>query len=275
VIQEFVNTWNGKPCEVEDASNRDQCMDLAFAWLDRLGVPRHTIRNLYAYQAYTNFRGDAYFERIANTPDGVPLPGDLVVWDTSVGVAGHIAIFVSGNAHTFTSFDQNWPSGSKCHLQSHNYNGVIGWLRPRALHKREEEGMSLLPAGKVRELYVNYLGREPENEQVLQNRTELGFYRDALGEIKGLRESQAEQIRQLSARVGELDRALQSAVATVDKQQKALDEAGAGSAALTREVERLSRRVEQLQNAAPAVTFDQFSLAELLVAAFHKLAKIK
>jgi hypothetical protein len=33
---------------------------------------------------------------------------------------------------SFTSFDQNWPTGSCCHFQYHeNYDGVIGWLRPK------------------------------------------------------------------------------------------------------------------------------------------------
>ncbi len=131
-LQELINRYNGKPVEVEDPSNVDQCMDLAFAWTDSLGIPRAAIRRLYAYQVYTqpNDLTRQHFDIIAKA--GIPRAGDLMVWGTSVGVAGHIAIFVSGNSSGFTSFDQNWPPGSKAHLQSHTYSGVLGWLRPKS-----------------------------------------------------------------------------------------------------------------------------------------------
>ena len=35
------------------------------------------------------------------------------------------------NKTSFTSFDQNWPTGSPSHKQLHDYNGVVGWLRPK------------------------------------------------------------------------------------------------------------------------------------------------
>lgn len=80
-----------------------------------------------------NAAGSQY-EKIPNTPTAVPGLGDIIVWNTAVGQYGHVAIAKGeGNTTWFDSFDQNWPVGSKCHFQRHNYNGVIGWLRPKAL----------------------------------------------------------------------------------------------------------------------------------------------
>ena len=30
----------------------------------------------------------------------------------------------------FTAFSQNWPEGSPCHVQEHDYNHLLGWLHP-------------------------------------------------------------------------------------------------------------------------------------------------
>jgi hypothetical protein len=40
-------------------------------------------------------------------------------------------VFIHGDAIGFTSFDQNWPTVSKCAVTEHDYVNVIGWLRPK------------------------------------------------------------------------------------------------------------------------------------------------
>jgi hypothetical protein len=73
------------------------------------------------------------FDRIENTPEFIPLPGDVVIWDsTNLNPYGHIAIFVRGDLKSFDSFDQNLPTGSACHIVHHTYSNVLGFLRPRA-----------------------------------------------------------------------------------------------------------------------------------------------
>ena len=69
------------------------------------------------------------FIRILNTIEAVPIKGDIVIWGTGAGPYGHIAICKDGTQAEFTSFEQNWPVGSLCHFQKHNYNNVLGWLR--------------------------------------------------------------------------------------------------------------------------------------------------
>ena len=134
LFTQFFNTWNGKPCEVNDPTNKNQCMDLAYAWIDMLKIPRETIGHLYAYQVYTQPKDSTrqYFDLIPNTPTGVPQLGDLVVFGTKVGIAGHICISTGkGNTNQFESFDQNWNGKQYGTLVQHNYNGVLGWLYPK------------------------------------------------------------------------------------------------------------------------------------------------
>jgi hypothetical protein len=172
-LQQFIDAHKGQPLEVEDSSNRDQCMDLAFGWCDNLGIPHAAIRHLYAYQAFTapNDTTRQYFDLIAINKN-VPSPGDLVVWGTGVGTAGHIAIFVSGDASNFTSFDQNWDTANYhtasgepyCRLVKHSYNYVIGWLHPRGGNMPSSQ--DTVDDLAVRLGYNNSLFRQPSDDEI-------------------------------------------------------------------------------------------------------------
>lgn len=124
-LQEFLEKWNGQYCEVAGSSNAlNQCVDLANAYI------RDVLKFLII--EWTNAKdfpskGNDNYEYILNTPEGVPQEGDLVIWG---GEYGHIAIFIEGNTASFRSFDQNYPSGSFCHIQNHTYANVLGWMRP-------------------------------------------------------------------------------------------------------------------------------------------------
>lgn len=126
-LQEFIERWNGEFCEVAGSANAlNQCVDSANAYIrDVLGFPIIEWTNA---KDFPSKAGDLY-DWIANTPTGVPLEGDLVVWGS--GTAGHIAIFLEGNANSFRSFDQNYPLNSPCHVQGHTYSNVIGWMRAK------------------------------------------------------------------------------------------------------------------------------------------------
>jgi hypothetical protein len=125
-LNEFVIQWNGKYCEVAGSPGaRNQCVDLANAFIrDALGLPIIEWTNAVDFPEAA---GDKY-EFIPNTPTNVPKQGDLIIWKPS---PGHIAIFIEGDAKKFKSFDQNFPTGSPCHVQDHDYTNVRGWLRAK------------------------------------------------------------------------------------------------------------------------------------------------
>lgn len=142
IFQEFIDKNNGKPLEVEDSSNLDQCFDLVLGWLDVLQVPHDAIRHLNASQIYTNPTDETlkYFEVIPNTPFGIPHMGDIVVFS---GKVGHTCVATGkGTNSSFESFDENWDTphfhdakgNPICRLVTHSYNQVLGWLRIREVY---------------------------------------------------------------------------------------------------------------------------------------------
>lgn len=125
-FEQFMIKWNGQYCEVAGSSAKNQCVDLANAYIrDVLLLP------IIEWTNATDFPTKASksdYEWIANTPTNIPMRGDIVVWN---GAIGHIAIIVEATVNSFKSFDQNYPVGSPCHVQAHNYNNVKGWLRAK------------------------------------------------------------------------------------------------------------------------------------------------
>lgn len=149
-FDEFFNFLNGTSVEYSDTSNKFQCMDLAGKWCENLGIPYESIRNgMYGYAKDAWYLADdltrQYFELIPNGPTNKPSKGDIVVFGTAVGFAGHIAIETGGsNTQDLYTFDQNWDTAHYYHLDySGNhipysrvvkhayYNGVLGWLHPK------------------------------------------------------------------------------------------------------------------------------------------------
>jgi hypothetical protein len=70
--------------------------------------------------------------RIKNTPEFVPLKGDIAVWNSSKGGGhGHVAICTGeGDTKTFYSYDMNW-NGKAMKKVKHDYSGFYGVLRPK------------------------------------------------------------------------------------------------------------------------------------------------
>jgi prefoldin subunit 5 len=128
--QEFLNKYNGKPCEVAGSANaKNQCVDLANAYIrEVLGLPIVEWTNAVDFPKKCL---PPNYEYILNSATGFPIQGDIIIWSSPDGI-GHIGICDNATASKFTSFDQNWPVGSLCKLVNHTYTGtykVVGWLR--------------------------------------------------------------------------------------------------------------------------------------------------
>jgi len=129
-LDEFIARWAGRGIDTDFAYGF-QCMDLMHKYCQEvLGLSDLSILAApaakYVWYNFSTIKGRELFEKIPNTPTGVPLKGDIVLWD---GQWGHVAVFRDGNVNSFNSFDQNYPVGSLCHMQYHNYTNVLGWLR--------------------------------------------------------------------------------------------------------------------------------------------------
>lgn len=122
----WANSQIAKYIDVDGAYG-NQCVDLIMAYYQYLGVSRVSG---HGYQYATNSLPSGW-TRIQNTPTFVPEPGDIVVWNASIGGGyGHVGIFISGDTSSFVSIDQNWPKGTSCQKVTHNYNSVWGVVRP-------------------------------------------------------------------------------------------------------------------------------------------------
>lgn len=121
-LDDFIKKWDGKFVEAGGASAPNQCVDSVNQYLDELGLPKILHANAKDFPA----KSDLPF--IKNTPKGIPHKGDIIVWGGNK--YGHVAIFIEGDVNRFKSLDQNYPTGSPVHIQSHSYKNVLGWLRP-------------------------------------------------------------------------------------------------------------------------------------------------
>jgi len=131
-FKQFLDKWNGKPCEIYDPSSKDQCVDLVLAWLQALGLGHLIPLGIFnAFDMWKLPKLVPYFDFIPNTPDAIPQEGDIVVWGSSYGKYGHVGIATGrGTLRTFSAFVQNDPIGTKSHvIENYSYNGVLGWLR--------------------------------------------------------------------------------------------------------------------------------------------------
>jgi DNA-binding transcriptional MerR regulator len=125
-VNDFVIKYNGKWVEEAGTSALNQCVDLANRYIrEVLGLPIIEWTNAVDFPSKA---GTAY-EYILNSPTNIPKEGDLIIWGGNQ--YGHIAIFIEGNVDSFRSFDQNYPTGSNCHIQNHTYANVKGWLRKK------------------------------------------------------------------------------------------------------------------------------------------------
>lgn len=105
-----------------------QCFDFANFWSQKLGYGRFTglkASGIYGQQPEN-------YTWVANTPDGVPPMGAIVVWDDGInGTVGHVAVARAGSdTNVLRTDDQNW-GVPRVIAVDHNYNHVIGWGIPK------------------------------------------------------------------------------------------------------------------------------------------------
>lgn len=200
-LNEFISKYEGKGVDVDGypSDNKYQCVDLyRFYCKEVLQVPQSPPVPGAAdiWDSYL----PAYFGRIENTLEGVPQKGDIVIWSKKAGGGwGHVAVFVKGNINKFTSFDQNWPTGSLCHLQGHYYTNVLGWLRPNSMGKQSPDEI-LVGKTVFEELvakataYDRFLKHGWENLQQITQ--ELENRDKAIADLKGERDGARDDVEE-------------------------------------------------------------------------------
>ena len=127
---DFIKKYEGQFVEYHSYGTgaQFQCVDLVNQYIvEVLQLPAIIGTNA---QDFPSKISNTDYDWIVNTPTGVPQNGDIVIFKSADNV-GHISIFIEGTANLFTSFDQNYPTGSPSIKVNHNYRNVIGWLHPK------------------------------------------------------------------------------------------------------------------------------------------------
>ena len=156
-----------------------------------------------AKDVYNNFNsvtGHELFEQIGNTPAGIPQEGDIVFWGS--GTYGHVAVFVEGSVDSFRSFDQNYPTGSPCHIQNHiNYNSVLGWLRFKGHPVADNQAL----IDQLRaERDTNWNLYQQERDAKINLETQIDQKNKTIGNLEKTVNDQGEDIKRLQASIQSL-----------------------------------------------------------------------
>lgn len=127
-LQQFMNAWQGKKVPSRGGIT-GQCVSLVQHWAEDQGIGGTPVFPVPSAYLMAGKRPDA-FTWVANTPTGVPSPGDIVVFGNKVGGGhGHTGIVVSANKNSLDVFQQNDPMGSGAYTKRYTYANVVGWLK--------------------------------------------------------------------------------------------------------------------------------------------------
>jgi len=133
---QFVKKYLGKYCDWDKAYGA-QCVDLMRFYIKEVfGLAPYTAvpGAPTAKQIYYNFKTNAYFKKVDNTPNGIPKKGDLVFFKTSIlptwlyGFAGHTAVIDSASLYSMIVLEQNYPTGNSIRLFKRSYKDCLGWI---------------------------------------------------------------------------------------------------------------------------------------------------
>lgn len=302
-LLDFVNSNLNKQLDNGQGSYKGECVSLSIRVAhDVYGVPYGT---MYCVERYINGRLDPnatggaielfrhfgetnmprYFDLIPNNPNDynqLPQPGDFIVWGTSMGHYGHVAVVVSANP--LRVFQQlGTPVFKPSEIRQYaNYNGVLGWLRPKqaAQPNAPQGGDMVTTKEQLDRMYVALLHRPRgagEGEDVYLGKDSGWVFEDIYrAKERGQRlQTESDQFASLNSTLNQLQAAVNEMSTNPTKAQYA--EAMDKVTQLTRDLEEANKKLQEVPIPAPTdgTALDNYSLGELLSAAFKKTFKIK
>lgn len=161
-LQQFMNAWQGKKVPSRGGIT-GQCVSLVQHWAEDQGIGGTPVFPVPSAYLMAGKRPDA-FTWEANTPKGVPSPGDIVVFSNKVGGGhGHTGIVVSANLNTLDVFQQNDPMGSGAYTKRYTYANVLGWLKFKQAAPAAPQGV-VMNTADGKEKYLTSLHRPAESD---------------------------------------------------------------------------------------------------------------
>jgi hypothetical protein len=149
-LDEFVKAYDGTivPSNTykDDAgrpvtSRRGQCVALVRAYIDRVwGVPQPSGRAA-ALDWAVNL--PEFMEFYKNEPTTIPFDGELVVFDSSYGEFGHIAIVYTATLMTMVVFEEDGIKMTPAQKKDRSYGGVLGFIRLKGVDGVQTGGQAV------------------------------------------------------------------------------------------------------------------------------------
>lgn len=257
-LQQFVDKYNGKKWDFDNAYSA-QCVDL-FRFYNKevleISQPRGVAG---AKDFWSNYDSDPIlrdnFEKIPNTPEFIPNPGDVMIWNGWYGPYGHIAIVTRADINKFTALSQNDPTGRETHLKEYTYSKVYGVLRPKVLSTGDT-----MPGTVTQEEYdkvrlerdANHVEKESIKKEFQEFVKTIIETLEPNSPISDVDKSLAITLaRNIVDENSKLQSEFSKAQKEWAKQEKALEEENLELekqvSSLKQEVERLLKRVEQVE----------------------------
>lgn len=249
-FDQFIAKYKGKGVDVDGfpKTNPYQCVDLIRQYIKEVLNQPQPKGVTGAKDFFTNFETDPnlnqYFNKIVNTPEGVPSKGDIIIWGATYGAYGHIAIINWANASQFQALSQNDPLGSLTTLKNYSYNHILGWFSPKkdtmsdyeeAIRKAVayDEVCQLLgqPSTTTAKETTDKLSKiisdkdryQKERDQARQERDNYAEENKGLNTqvelLKKDKQEQAVQIKSLQESITELNNELENCVAEIPGQE--------------------------------------------------------
>ncbi len=246
-FDDFIKKWDGKFCEVAGSANaKNQCVDLANAYIrEVLELP------IIEWTDAKNFPSRASptnYDWIPNKGLIVPQVGDLVIWSTN-----HIGIctFADIDLPWFTSFDQNWPTGSVSHKVDHSYTSVSGWLRPKGGNMPDEQIIKQSDAWIGILTYLEITKDSPTLDDAKNVVAGIKARANDMEKQKGQWEakynSAKDTISTLEAQLLEADKAEKACQTALNEAERNLKEARGQIAGMIEEKEKLASDLAELK----------------------------
>lgn len=148
-LQQFIQKYQNTRLDLDSfpKGSEYQCWDLAQAWFNELGLDYWLrckwsggVKDIWEHRFELFDENEWEFEQ--NERLTVPYPGDIVVWNGTMGDGyGHIGIVVNATVSTLNVLEQNAGqgdgdglNGDQCRITKYsNWNGIYGFIRPKTL----------------------------------------------------------------------------------------------------------------------------------------------
>jgi cell division protein FtsB len=264
-FQQFIEKYEGTKVDWDGAFGA-QCVDLFRQYTnDVVKVPQ--CPPVVGAKNIWDKIDTKYWEKIGNTPTGVPENGDVMIWDEMPGNRfGHVAMFIDGGSMRVRVFEQDGFTQDGAKKAYRNYNNIIGWLRPKenmsdCLIPNNPEGKktfeTLVTKSTQWDETVKYIwgdDRDPEETSSKDVQQYIGGLKSRITDLeKQLGKAQAEvkikedEISTLEGELLEKEEDIETLTTRLDAANSALKDCKDRCSALEIENAQLKERIKTLE----------------------------